>query len=137
MSATIQERWAWDNFATTDASSSYVVPIVLPEGHLCRITEFGVNAMTNYAAQDTNYQTFSLCDKSGNVIATVANGPSATGLAIGPLVTTGIDTDMDDDYATIDCTDGPVAVYVKTAATGAGRAMERVSGWIKYSRVRA
>lgn len=137
MSATVQERWVWDDFATTDASSGYLVPIVLPEGHLCRITEFGVSAMTTYAAQNTDYQTFSLCDNEGNVIATVANGPAATGLAIGPLVTTGIDTAMDDDYATIDCTDGPVAIYVKTEATGAGRAMVRVCGWVKYIHERA
>lgn len=132
-----QQQWTWDDFATTDATTGYVIPVILPEGSLVEILELGINAKTNYAAQDTNYQTFSLCDNAGNVIAAVANGPATGGLAIGPAVVTGIDTSMTAAYATIDCSDGPVAVYVKTAATGAGRAMVGVSGWIKYRRKRA
>jgi urocanate hydratase len=98
---------------------------------LWHITEFGVNASTSYAAQDTNYQTFYLKDASGNTIASVANGPSSGGLAIGPTVVTGVDTAMDGSYDDIDCSSANKTVYVSTAATGNGRAMVKIMGWIK------
>ena len=112
-----------DSFATTDASSGYKYPILLAEGYIWTIDTFFVQAQTNYAAADTNYQTFTLADSSGNAIASVANGPATGGLAIGPAVVTGTDESMTAAYQDIDCTDGAGTVYVYTAATGAGLAM--------------
>jgi hypothetical protein len=124
-------HWFWDDFATTDETSGYKIAITLPSGYLWHFTEFGVNAGTNYAAQDTNYQTFYLKDSSGNTIASVANGASSGGLAIGPAVVTGVDTAMDTSYDDIDCSSANKTVYVTTAATGAGRAMVKIHGWVK------
>ena len=132
-----QQQWTWDDFATTDATSGYLIPIILPEGSLVEILEFGVNAKTTYAAADTNYQTFTLCNAAGSTIAAVANGPSSGGLAIGPAVVTGVNEAPTAATKVIDCSSGPVAVYVKTSATGNGRAMVGISGWIKYRRKRA
>ncbi len=130
-------EWVWDDFATTDESSGYKVGIMLPSGYVWKITEFGVNAKTAYAAQDTNYQTFTLSDSSGNAIASVANGSSTTGLAIGPTVVTGVDTSMAAAYDDIDCSTANKMVYVSTAATGNGRAMLGIKGWIKATPYRA
>lgn len=124
-------HWTWDDYATTDETNGYKIPITLPSGYLWHITEFGVNAGTSYAAQDTNYQTFYLKDSSGNTIASVANGPATGGLAIGPTVVTGVDTAMDGSYDDIDCSSANKTVYVSTAATGNGRAMVKIMGWIK------
>ena len=112
-----------DSFATTDASSGYKYPFLLPEGYVWRIDSFHVQAQTNYAAADTNYQTFYLADASGNNIASVANGPATGGLAIGPAVATGIDETMTSTYQYIDCTSAAAAIYAYTAATGGGLAM--------------
>ena len=132
MSYTETFHWQFPGtFATTYETSGYLAAVALPEGGVWEITEFGVNAATTYAAQNTNYQTFSLKDSSNNTIASVANGTSTTGLAIGPLVVTGIDTTMVAAYKNIDCTSAPKTVYVSTAATGNGRAMIGVSGWFK------
>lgn len=125
-------QWFADDFATTDESNKYYSPITLPEGYIWRIDKFLVHAKTNYIAVDTNYQTFLLCDSSGNVIATVANGSSTTGVAIGPEVVTGImeAADMTSTYQYIDCTSAEKTIYVKTAATGSGRAMLGICGTV-------
>jgi hypothetical protein len=112
-----------DSYATTDATSGYGYSILLPAGPVWRIDKFYVLAQTTYAAQDTNYQTFTLCDASGNGIASVANGPATGGLAIGPAVVTGVDSTMTSTYQYIDCSSSAAAIYVKGAATGNGRAM--------------
>jgi len=128
--------WVWDNFATTDASSGYKIGMVLEQGYIWKIEQFGVQAKTTYAAQDTNYQTFYLKDASGNTIASVANGPASSGLAIGPAVATGVDDSMDASYQYIDATDAEGVVYVTTEATGNGRAMLGVHGWVKATPMR-
>ena len=112
-----------DSFATADASSGYKYPILLPEGYIWRVDQFLMTAQTTYAAADTNYQTFYLADASANNIASIANGPATGGLAIGPLVATGIDESMTSTYKYIDCTSAAAAVYVYTAATGSGLEM--------------
>ena len=113
-----------DSFATSDATNGYKYPILLPAGYIWRIDEFFVNASTTYVAVNTSYQTFTLADASGNNIASVANGSATTGVAIGPLVATGVDSTMTSAYQYINCTDDPAAIYVFTAATGSGLAME-------------
>jgi len=112
-----------DSFATTDESSGYKYPIWLPSGYIWRMDTFAVMAQTNYAAADTNYETFTLYDSSGNAVASVANGSSTGGLAIGPAVVTGVDTSMTSTYQYIDCSDAAKAMYVAAAATGSGLAM--------------
>ena len=112
-----------DSFATSDASSGYKYPILLPEGYIWRIDQFLMSAHTTYVAVNTSYQTFTLYDASGNAIASIANGPATGGLAIGPLVATGIDESMTSTYKYIDCTSAAAAIYVLTAATGNGLAM--------------
>ena len=112
-----------DSFATSDASSGYKYPIVFPKGYVWCIDSFFVLAHTNYAAAATHYQTFTLADASANNIASVANGPSSGGLAIGPAVATGIDETMTAAYKYIDCTAEAKTCYVFTAATSNGLAM--------------
>jgi len=115
--------------ATTDGGDAEQYTIPLPKGQIWRIDEFGVVAGTNYAAADTSYQTFYLKDSSGNTIASIANGPAASGLAIGP-VATGKTTTMTAAYKLVDARTATTYVYVDTVATGSGRAMIHVSGWV-------
>lgn len=129
-------EWVADDFATSDYTNGYKYPVVLPSGYVWRVDAFYVQAQTNYAAVDTNYQTFTLYDSSGNGIASVANGSSTTGVAIGPAVVTGVDSTMTSTYQYIDCTSAAGTLYVGTASTGAGLAMVGVRGCVLATPVR-
>jgi len=115
--------------ATSDGNDAKEYAIPMPKGQIWQIDEFGVRAGTNYAAADTSYQTFYLKDTSGNTIASVANGPAATGLAIGP-VATGKTTTMSATYKKIDARTATTYIYVDSVPTGSGRAMVHVGGWV-------
>jgi hypothetical protein len=117
-----QFEQTWDSFATTDETNGYRIPFLLPSGYIWRIDKLLVQAQTNYAAQDTNYETFTLYDSSGNGICAVANGPATGGLAIGAHAT-GVTTTMTSAYQYIDARAADSYVYAKCAATGSGRAM--------------
>lgn len=132
-----QFNWTWDDFATTDESSGYKVPVILPAGYVWKIENMFIQAKTSYAAQDTNYETFTLYDASGNGICSVANGDATSGLAIGPTVATGTTSTMTSAYQYIDCRSAAGVVYVGVAATGSGRAMVGVQGCILATPTRA
>jgi len=132
-----QFDWSWDDYATTDESSGYKVAVVLPAGFIWRIDNMFVVAKTTYAAVDTNYQTFTLYDSSGNGICSIANGPATGGLAIGPTVTTGTTSTMTTAYKYIDCSSAGKTVYIGTAATGGGRAMLGIRGSVLATPFRA
>lgn len=131
-----QFEQAWDSFATTDATSGYRIPYYLPAGYIWRIDKVIMQAQTQYAAQDTNYQTFTLEDSSGNDICQVVNGPETGGLAIGPNAT-GVTSTMTSAYQDIDCRSAASYVYLTTAATGDGRAMVGVKAIVMATPRRA
>ena len=124
-----------DSFATSDGSSylRYMLHPPLESGYNYEITEFGVTANTNYAAQATNYETFTLYDEDGNAIGSV-NG-SSTGVAIGPHKTGHTNT-FTSPYHMIDASAADHILYVISAATGAGRAMNGIGFWVKLKRER-
>lgn len=131
-----QFDWTWDDFATSDYTNGYKVAVVLPAGFIWRIDNMFVTAKTTYAAVDTNYQTFTLYDSSGNGICSIANGPATGGLAIGPTVTTGTTSTMTTAYKYIDCSSAAKTVYVGTASTGGGLAMVGIRGSILATPIR-
>jgi fermentation-respiration switch protein FrsA (DUF1100 family) len=128
----IQHRFPflWDDFATTDDATGYKVAITLPSGAIWRIDSMYIHSKTNYAAADTNYQTFTLYDSSGNAICAIANGSSTTGVAIGPTVVTGATSTMTAAYKYVDCRAAAKTVYLGTSATGIGRAMVGINGCV-------
>ena len=110
-----------DDASTAYYTSGYFRTIPLPIGYLWEVTGFEVSAATDYAAQDTNYNTVTLTDSSGNSIASAANGPESTGVDFDVNPATGIDSSMTAGYKRIDCSAAAGYLKVTTAITGAGR----------------
>jgi len=126
-----------DSFNTTDASSGlrYKLEPPLKAGYQYEVIKFGVHANTSYAAQDTNYNTFTLYDEDGNAIASVAGGPATGGLAIGAH-NTGKDTTPTSPYHRVDCSGADEYLYVMLANTGVGRAMNGIGFFCELQRRR-
>jgi hypothetical protein len=110
-----------DDASTTYYTTGYARNIVLPVGYLWEVTAFAVSAATDYAAQDTNYNTVTLYDSSGNSIAAVANGPSSGGLDFDANPATGADSSITAGYKRIDCSAAAGYLRIVTTITGAGR----------------
>lgn len=134
MSDTITVTGVFDTLAAT-TEQTYRVPIVLDNGYVYEFQEMWILSSTSYAAQDTNYNTFTLYDPSGNVIAVVANGPASTGLAIG-YGGAGTTTTATSAYKYIDASDTAKVPYISAVPTGDGRAMSHVTVLTKWKRLR-
>lgn len=124
-----------DSFATSDGSSYlryYLGP--LQGGYIYEALTFGVTANTAYAAQATNYETFTLYNADGTAMGSV-NG-SDTGVAIGPN-NTGHTHTFTAPYQFVDASATNTYLYVISSASGAGRAMNGIGFWVKLEKRRA
>lgn len=125
-----------DGAVTTYHTSGYFHVIPLPAGYVYEVTKLAVSAATDYAAQDTNYNTVSVTDASGNSIASVANGPSSGGLDFDVNPATGVDSSMAAAYAKVDASNTASYLKVTCVATGAGRVQVGLRAWVYIKRHR-